>query len=123
MTRTLLPEFVRSGLALLEKALPPEGPRLPPARMRDLVFLCCSALAPALRRDWDEVRECLGQGIDGKRAAVRLRELSGALEGFLLVADKVLGAARLQSDPYEGQEADTAQLASVLQSAAGMHDE
>src|SRR5947209_9023796 len=106
MTRTLLPEFVRSGLAPLEKALPPEESRLPPARMRDLVFLCCSALAPALRRDWEEVQECLGQGIDGKRAAFRLEELSGALEGFLLVAEKVLSAARLQSEPYEGKEAD-----------------
>ncbi len=123
MTTTLLPEFVLSGLAPVEKALRPEPPALPPGRLRDLFFLCCSSIAPALRRHWEEIREGLGQGLDGKRASFQLRELSGALDVFLRVAGKVLEAARVRSDPYQGKETDVEQLESVLRDATGMRDE
>jgi hypothetical protein len=92
MAPTILPEFVRAGLAPVREALERERRPLTPREVQR-VFYLCFLIADVMEKTWEAIQSTLGEGAEGGKLTSFLKETSAAVEEALRVYAKAREAA------------------------------
>jgi hypothetical protein len=93
MSPTILPEIVRCNLDPIRHALDASGDRTLSPEQADELFFLCSFLADAIEKSWATIQRSSREGIEGRKFAAVLHDVSGQIDECLQTYERLQKSA------------------------------